>query len=204
MVVFREANEYSGIHKCAYYVATMNACEGSGHTSEFQSGAHQVPLLGTVVTAGRQVLQPCSAYQTRAGPAPFPVAMCWDSHAAETPDSADGTGGAGGWVFQGGMFLATRGSTCGWHCFHALQTWLWTNWRLRRIVVWRFFILFLFLFILGSIITHSKHSEAGSRAILELQLGLSFLYALVHLYRVNRRLKQIKYSICLHCCFSSF
>lgn len=107
MVVFREANEYSGIHKCAYYVATMNACEGSGHTSEFQSGAHQVPLLGTVVTAGRQVLQPCSAYQTRAGPAPFPVAMCWDSHAAEhtlgchpkpwwTPDSADGTGGAGG------------------------------------------------------------------------------------------------------------
>lgn len=139
----------------------------------------------------------------------------WDSQAAEhtlgchpspwcTPDSVDGTGGAGGWVFQGDMFLATRGSTCGWHRLHAFQASLWTNWRLRGMLVWRVFILFLFVFNLGSIITHSKHSEASSRAILQLQLGLSLLYALVSLYRVNWRLKQIKYSICLHSCFPLF
>lgn len=55
MVVFREANEYSGTPKCAYYVATMNSCEGSGHTSAFQCGAHQVPPRGVFVTAGREV-----------------------------------------------------------------------------------------------------------------------------------------------------
>lgn len=83
MVVFREANEYSGTPKCAYYVATMNSCEGSGHTSAFQSGAHQVPPRGVFVTAGREVLQTCPVHQTHAGPAAFPMAMFWDSRAPD-------------------------------------------------------------------------------------------------------------------------
>lgn len=160
-----------------------------------------------------EVLQPCSVYQTCAGPAPFSVAMCWDSHAPGHTLECHPKSmvhlwlcwwhrGGGGWGFQGNMFLAMRGSTCEWHCLHAFQAWLWTSWRLGGILFWRVFILFLFVFNLGSIIIYSKHSEASSRAILELQLGLSLPHALVHLYRVNWRSKMIKYSICLRCCFS--
>lgn len=204
MVVFREANEYSGTPKCAYYGATMNACEGSGHTSAFQCGAHQEPPLGTFVTAGREVLQPYSVYQTRAGTALFPCAGTampqsspWDATLNPwcTSDSADGTGGAGSWAFQGELFLAMTGSTrmASSPCFPGLAL----NKLKAGILVWRVFILFLFVFNWGSIIIYGKHSEASSRAILQLQLGLSSLYALVHLYRVNWRLKQIKYSICV-------
>lgn len=209
MVVFREVNEYSGTPKYAYYVATMNACEGSGHTLAFQLGAHQVPPLGVFVTAGRcyslaqhtrHVLAQHPSLWPCAGTA-MPQGTPWNATLNPwcTSDSVDGTGGF--WGFQGNMFLAMRGSTCEWHCLHAFQAWLWTSWRLGGILFWRVFILFLFVFNLGSIIIYSKHSEASSRAILELQLGLSLLHALVHLYRVNWRLKIIKYSICLRCCF---
>lgn len=114
-------------------------------------------------------------------------------------DSIAGAGGDRGWVFQGDLVLATRGSTRGWHHLRALQAWLWTNWKLRGILVWRAFILFLFVFNLCSIFIHSKHSEASSRAILQLQLGLSLLSSPVPLYWVDWRLKQVKYNICLHC-----
>lgn len=39
LAVFTEANKYSGTPKWAYYVATRNACEGSGYTLKLQCEA---------------------------------------------------------------------------------------------------------------------------------------------------------------------
>lgn len=54
LVVFTEANEYSGTLKCAYYVAITNACDVSGYTSESQRGARQVAPPDIFATAGRE------------------------------------------------------------------------------------------------------------------------------------------------------
>lgn len=56
---------------------------------------------------------------------------------------------------------------------------------------------FVFVFNLCLIIICSKHSEASSRAILQLQLGLSLLSSPVLLYREDWRLKWVKYNTCL-------
>lgn len=103
------------------------------------------------------------------------------------------------WAFQEDQVLSVRRSTCGWHRLHSFQAWLWTNGRLRDILVWSVFTLFLFGFNLCSIIIHSKHSEVSSRAILQLQPGFSLLSSPVLLYRADWRLKQVKYNICLYC-----
>ena len=108
LVVFTEANEYSGTPKCACYVATMNACEGSGYTLELQCGAHQVAPLDTFATAGREgiaAMLTCYRHMLAQHASLWPyVSMAtqqstpWDATPSPrcTSDSIIGTGGAGG------------------------------------------------------------------------------------------------------------
>lgn len=152
-----------------------------------------IPVWGTPSTTSRYI---CHCWQGGAAALlnvpdtcwHSTLPLCWDSHASELtlgchPKSmvhlwlADGTGGTGGWAFQGDLFLAMTGSTgvASSPCLPGLAL----NKLKAGILVWRVFILFLFVFNWGSIIIYSKHSEASSRAILQLQLGLSSLYALV-------------------------